>query len=221
MERIILLCQNQQGYENLCQIISAAHINGFYYQPRVDITLLKERAEGLICISPGYWGPIAQLLQSHFIDQAQEKAMQFSDAFPDRFYLGVQRTGEPGMGPLANDIIEFSNSNELPLVALNDVYFLTADDGWMQEMLHCIQTGREIDIDDQNNSKVSQHFLKSEADMLALFEDVPEAIQNTVKIAEQCQLEMVADQVLLPRFECPDDLSPEVYLEKLVWEALT
>ena len=82
--------------------------------------------------------------------------------------------------------------------------FLQSSDGWMQDMLHCIQTGREIDIDDQNNSALSQHYLKSADDMIALFEDVPQAIQNTVKIANECQLEIVADQVLLPRFECPD-----------------
>ncbi|MEK9726960.1 MAG: DNA polymerase III subunit alpha, partial [Candidatus Margulisiibacteriota bacterium] len=154
------------------------------------------------------------------IDQANEKSRQFSDVFPGRFYLGVQRTGEPGMAPLSNDIIEFSKSSALPLVALNDVYFLSSDDGWMQDMLHCIQTGREIDIDDQNNSKVSQHFLKTEDEMLALFEDVPEAIANTVNIAQECQLEMIADQVLLPRFECPDGLTPEAYLETLVWEGI-
>jgi DNA polymerase-3 subunit alpha len=219
-DRLILLCQNVVGYENLCQITSAAHIDGFYYHPRIDVALLERYSEGLICISPGYWGPVAQLLQSHFIDQAEIMAQQLMGIFPDRFYLGVQRTGEPGMGPLSNEMIEFSQVQSIPLVALNDVYFLSSDDGWMQSILHCIQTGREIDLDDQTNSKLSQHFLKSSDDMMALFSDVPEAIQNTVKIANQCQLEIAADQVLLPRFECPDQLTPEAYLEQLVWTGI-
>ena len=220
MERLILLCQNQQGYENLCTIVTEANINGFYYQPRVDLNLLKAHSDGLICISPGYWGPIAQSLQSHFVDQAQDMAAQLAAVFPNRFYLGVQRTGEPGMDQLSNDIIELSASTNHPLVALNDVYFLQSSDGWMQDMLHCIQTGREIDIDDQNNSALSQHYLKSADDMIALFEDVPQAIQNTVKIANECQLEIIADQVLLPRFECPDNQTPEAYLEALVWDGI-
>ena len=125
MERLILLCQNQQGYENLCTIVTEANINGFYYQPRVDLNLLKAHSDGLICISPGYWGPIAQSLQSHFVDQAQDMAAQLAAVFPNRFYLGVQRTGEPGMDQLSNDIIELSASANHPLVALNDVYFFT------------------------------------------------------------------------------------------------
>jgi DNA polymerase-3 subunit alpha len=220
MERLILLCQNQVGYENLCQIISAAHVEGFYYQPRTDLNFLRQYSEGLICISTGYWGPIAQLLQSHFLDQAKDVADKIHEIFPNRFYLGVQRTGEPGMDQLSNEIVEFGNAHSLPVVALNDVYFLTNEDGWMQDMLHCIQTGREIDIDDQNNSKLSQHYLKSDEEMIELFKDVPEAISNTVKIANECDLELIADQVLLPRFECPDDLTPEAYLEKLVWEGI-
>ena len=104
-------------------------------------------------------------------------------------------------------------------MALNDVYFQKDDEGWMQDLLHCIKTGREIDIDDQNNSKRSQHYLKSAEEMIALFSDLPESIENTIKIANDCQLELI-DQVLLPHFECPDGLSPEAYLEKLVWEGM-
>ena len=208
MERLLLLCQNQKGYENLCHIVTAGNIQGFYYTPRIDLSCLKKHSSGLICISPGYWGPVAQQLQSHFIDQATEVATELSATFPNRFYLGIQRTGELGGDQLANDIIELSKTQDLPLVALNDVYFLNDTDGWMQDMLHCIKTGREVDIDDQNNSKRSQHYLKSADDMIQLFSDLPDAIENTVKIAEQCQLELIADQVLLPHFKCPNNASP-------------
>ena len=149
-------------------------------------------------------------MQSHFIDQATEVATELSATFPNRFYLGIQRTGELGGDQLANDIIELSKTQDLPLVALNDVYFLNDTDGWMQDMLHCIKTGREVDIDDQNNSKRSQHYLKSADDMIQLFSDLPDAIENTVKIAEQCQLELIADQVLLPHFKCPNNASPKL-----------
>ena len=220
MERLILLAQNQQGYEHLCQIISLAHTQGFYYQPRTDLNCLKQFSDGIICISPGYWGPVAQQLQSHFKDQAQLIAKDLAAVFDQRFYLGIQRTGELGIDQLSNDIVTFSKEMSLPMVALNDVYFLNDDEGWMQDLLHCIKTGREVDIDDQNNSKRSQHYLRSADEMIALFDDVPDAIENTVKIANECQLELIADQVLLPRFECPDDLSPEAYLEQLVWEGV-
>ncbi|MBL6722739.1 MAG: DNA polymerase III subunit alpha [Candidatus Margulisbacteria bacterium] len=220
MDRLILLCQNQTGYQHLCHILSEAHVNGFYYVPRIDMTTLKQHADGLICISPGYWGPVAQQLQSHFIDHAEDAAQALSACFPERFYLGIQRTGELGEDQLNTEIMSLSNRLNLPLVALNDVYFIDGADGWMQDMLHCIKTGREIDIDDQNNSKRSQHFLKPAVDMVALFADLPEAIENTVKIANQCQLELIADQVLLPRFECPDGLTPEAYLKQLVWKGI-
>ena len=220
MDRVILLCQNIVGYQNLCELLSEAHINGFYYNPRIDLNLLSKFSEGLICISSGYWGPIAQLLQMNFIDKARELSNQFLATFPDRFYLGVQRTGELGIDQIVTDTIELSNDLSIPLVALNDAFFLKSDEGWMQDLLQCIKTGREIELDDQNNSKRSQHFLRSEAEMLDLFSDLPEAISNTVKIAKQCNVEMVSDQVLLPRFECPDNLSAEDYLKKLVWEGV-
>ena len=220
MERLILLCQNQQGYENLCHIVTEGHVRGFYYNPRIDLDCLKAHSEGLICISPGYWGPVAQQLQSHFVDQAKSVAKDLAAAFNGRFYLGVQRTGELGIDQICDDVVSISKELSLPIVALNDVYFLKDDEGWMQDLLHCIKTGREIDIDDQNNSKRSQHYLKSAEEMIALFSDLPESIENTIKIANDCQLELIADQVLLPHFECPDGLSPEAYLEKLVWEGM-
>ena len=139
MERLILLCQNQQGYENLCTIVTEANINGFYYQPRVDLNLLKAHSDGLICISPGVLGPIAQSLQSHFVDQARYgRAMQ--RCFPIAFIWGCSGQVSRAWDQLSNDIIELSASTNHPLVALNDVYFLQSSDGWMQDMLHCIQT---------------------------------------------------------------------------------
>jgi DNA polymerase-3 subunit alpha len=220
MERLILLCQNQKGYENLCQVVTEGHVRGFYYNPRVDLDCLRLHSEGLICISPGYWGPVAQLLQSHFMDQAKGMASDLATVFKDRFYLGVQRTGELGTDQICDDVVTISKDLQLPIVALNDVYFLKNDEGWMQDLLQCIKTGREIDIDDQNNSKRSQHYLKTPQDMVALFSDLPESIENTVKIANECQLEIIADQVLLPHFECPNGLTPEAYLEQLVWEGM-
>ena len=220
MERLILLCQNQKGYENLCHIVTEGHVRGFYYNPRVDLDCLTAHSDGLICISPGYWGPVAQFLQSHFMDQAKGIATDLATVFKDRFYLGVQRTGELGTDQICDDVVTISKDLQLPIVALNDVYFLKNDEGWMQDLLQCIKTGREIDIDDQNNSKRSQHYLKTPQEMVDLFSDLPESIENTVKIANECQLEIIADQVLLPHFECPDGLTPEAYLEQLVWEGM-
>lgn len=219
-ERLVLLCQNLVGYQNLCHILTAAHMKGFYYNARADIPLLKKHAEGLIAISHGYWGPVAQLLQLQFIDKAAEMATVLSDVFPNRFYLGIQRTEELGQDQRTMDMIAFAKSQDLPIVALNDVYFLHENEGWMQDLLQCIKTGREIEIDDQNNSRRSHHFMRSEADMLALFQDVPDACENTVKIAQSCQLELVTDQVLLPHFECPNGMRPEAYLEELVWKGI-
>ena len=199
-ERLILLCQNTQGYENLCQIISAAHIDGFYYNARVDLALLSKYSEGIIAISPGYWGPAAQLLQMHFVDKATEFCQQMVDIFSDRFYLGLQRTGELGSDQVCQDSIDLSKQINVPVVALNDVYFMKDDEGWMQDLLQCIKTGRQIETDDQNNSKRSQHFLRTEQQMIDLFSDIPEAIDNTVYIASQCNLELKSDQVLLPNF---------------------
>jgi DNA polymerase III subunit alpha len=216
-ERLILLCQNYEGYQNLCHIVTEGHVHGFYYHPRVDIACLKAHSNGIVAISPGYWGPVAQHIQLHFLDKAKEIAQVLADIFPDRFYIGLQRTGELGADQLCADSLALARDINLPVVALNDVYFLNNDDGWMQDLLRCIKIGKEIDLDDQNNSKRSQHGFKTNEEMQALFSDIPEAIQNTVLIANQCDVEIVADQVLLPHFECPNNMAPEDYLEQLVW----
>ncbi len=219
-DRIILLCMNTVGYENLCHIVTDANIHGFYYVPRVDMSRLADRTEGLICILPGYGGPVQQLIQSYFMDDARHLADAFRGLFPDRLYLGVQRTNEPGMPQLANDVIEFGTTHAIPLVALNDVYFLESTDGWMHDMVTCIKTGREIDSDDQANASLSQHYLTSPQHMADLFADCPQALANTVAIAKQCDLTLAADHVLLPRFNCPEDQTPDTYLTELVWQGI-
>ena len=160
-ERIILLCQNLTGYQNLCHILTEANFRGFYYQPRIDLDLLKNYNEGLIAISSGYWGPVAQMLQMQFVDKAQEMADSFTRIFGDRFYLGLQRTGELGADQVCQDSIDLARKMGVPVVALNDVYFMNSDEGWMQDLLFCIKTGREVEIDDQNNSKRSNHYLQN------------------------------------------------------------
>ena len=172
------------------------------------MALLTEYNEGLIAISSGYWGPVAQLLQMQFVDKATEMVQSFTTIFGSRFYMGLQRTGELGGDQVCRDCIDLARDLDVQVVALNDVYFMKSDEGWMQDLLFCIKTGREIEIDDQNNSKRSNHYLRTAEEMKTLFSDVPDAIENTVVIAEQCNVELISDQVLLPKFDCPDELSP-------------
>ncbi len=219
MTRLILLCKDFSGYQNLIKLVSKAQLEGFYYKPRVDLACLAEFSEGLIAISSGGRGPVSFHLESHDDEPAKEAATALKNIYGDDFYLGVQRLGLAFEDVVIDGSKQLGEELGISLVVTNDVYYHTRDTAYVRNVLSCIQMGRKLE-DDRFRFESEEQYLKTPEEMTALFSDLPEAVANTVKIANKCSIEIETGQVLLPDFACPDGLSSEDYLEKLVWEGI-
>jgi DNA polymerase III subunit alpha len=218
--RLLFLCKSYKGYQNLIKLVSISHLDGFYYKPRIDLEHIKQFSEDLICISTGRRGPIASYLSSHQFDEAKHFAEQLLEIFGDDFYIGLQRANLPFEDLIISGSQQLSESLKIPLVALNDVFYQRRDLAYLRDVLFCIQTGKQLDADARNQSETQELYFKSPEEMHALFHDIPEACNNTLRIAEKCDINIETDQVLLPGFDCPDNLSSEEYLAQLVWEGI-
>lgn len=216
-DRLILLAQNNIGYQNLVKLVTISNLEGFYYKPRIDLLRLAEYSDGLIAISPGMRGPVAYQLQRDQTEQAEVVAVALQKIYPDRFYLGVQALGVPMEEKVREETIYLAKKLHLPLVATNDVYYLDQESAPLRNVLMCIQTGTLLDDNIRAQTQSTEMYLKSSEEMTALFPDIPDAIDNTVHIADQCLWEMDTERVTLPRFECPDNKTSEAYLEELTW----
>ena len=218
--RLILLCQSFTGYQNLIKLISIAHLEGMYYKPRLDLETIEKHKEGLIAICPSGRGPLSQAIQAYDDEAAFNTAQKLKHCFGDNLYFGIQKIGNPYEDVYEEAIKDLSQKLSVPIVALNDVYFLEKEDYNLRDILYCIQTGKQIEDDNRIVFDNDEQYFKSPEEMEACFPDHPEYLTNTVKLAETCALEIEMEQVLLPRFECPDQLSSEDYLKKLVWEGI-
>ncbi len=221
LDRLILLAMDQVGYRNLTQVVTISHLEGFYYKPRIDLAHLAQYADGIIAISPGYGGPVAYRVRSNRVSEATTIAQEFKAIYGDRFYLGVSRHDLPMEELIIEETKRISAELGIGLVATNDVYYLRREDSFLRTILHCIQTGRKLDEDTGFDHEQNEAFFRSPAEMVERFSDIPESISNTVKIADLCQLSLVTEQVILPNFECPNDLTPHAYLSELVWKGMT
>ena len=220
LDRLILLCKNLKGYQNLVELVSIASVDGFYYKPRIDLAHLTKYAEGLVCISPGGNGPVGYPLQSNDIDVAKERAQALKDIYGADFYLGIQRLDQPYEQLVIDESKNLSDELGIPLVVTNDVYYANKERAPLRNVLQCIQTGKSLEENTRLKFQTHEAYFKSPEKMTELFSDFPEALSNTVKIAEECNLEIQMDQVSLPHFTCPDNLTDSEYLEKLVWEGI-
>ncbi len=218
--RLILLCKSYKGYQNLIRLVSVSHLEGFYYKPRIDMAHLAQFSEDLIAISPGYRGLVAQCLRDHRTEAAREIALQLKQIYGDDFFLGLQRTGALYEDIIGAGTLALSKALGIPLVAANDVYALEPNTSELRRILGCIQTGRRLEEGGGAWDDVEENYFKSPEAMAQIFADVPEALANTIEIANRCQLSIATEQVLLPLFECPDGLSSEAYLEQLVWHGV-
>lgn len=218
---LLLLAENERGYRNLLQLTSRASIEGFYYRPRFDLDMLAEHAEGLICTSACLAGPLASHLLQDDPDAARAMAEKLLEIFGrDHFYVELQDHGIPEHAKVNPELIRIARELDIELVAANDVHYLDQRDADLQELMVCIQTNKTLN--DPNRLKMSsdQLYFKSPEEMEALFGDVPEALRNTVKIAERCNFDLEFGRLNLPDPECPEDLSAQQYLEQLCWEGL-
>lgn len=217
---LVLLAKNLQGYKNLLQLVTAAHLEGFYYKPRVDFEVLKKYHEGIIALSGCLAGEIPSLLADNQDTQAEKVLQQYLSIFGKDFYLELQR--HPNMDELdrVNEkLIKLSRKFNVSLVATNDIHYLNKDDAYAQEILLCIQTLRTIVEKDRPLSMYENpdFYFKSSEEMATLFADLPEAIENAGKIAEECNVEIPYGKLILPQFVTPKNQSEEDYLHELVY----
>jgi DNA polymerase-3 subunit alpha len=219
---LVVLVKNMQGYKNLMKLASAAHMEGFYYRPRVDKELLKQCSEGLIASSACLHGEIASHIVRGNMDEARKAALELRQIFgEDNFYLEIMENGIPDQKIANRGLIELSKDLSIPLIATNDCHYLNADHAEAHNVLLCIQTGKTIEDKDRMSMTSDQFYVKSPEEMQALFADVPEAIANTVSVAERCNLTFEFGKFYLPKFEVKNpEESLEDYLERKAIEGL-
>ncbi len=215
---LILLAKNEIGYKNLIKIVSIAHLEGFYYKPRIDWEILRECHEGLIACSACLAGEIPRLITADKIEEAKKKAIEYDELFGrGNFYLEIQDHPElEGQKKVNDQLIAFSRELGIPLVATNDVHYFKKEDDVAQDILLCLQNKKKItDTDRMTMIGYGDYSMRSNADMIAAFKDVPEAIENTLKIAEMCNLEIPLGNIQLPYFEVPEGFDGNSYLRHL------
>jgi DNA polymerase-3 subunit alpha len=217
---LLLLAMNATGWQNLVKLSSRAYLEGFYYRPRVDRALLREFNEGIICTTACLGGEVPSALLSGRIEQAERIAREYLDIFgPDRFFIEVQNQGIPDQDRINPMLVELSAKLGVGLVGTNDVHFLTAEDKAAHEVLTCISTGKTLG-DGGAMVYSPELYLKSPEAMRQAFAAFPGAANNTVRIAEMCDVSLGSKTKYLPRFDPPDGLTPVDYLRKLAYEGL-
>lgn len=218
---LVLLAKNQQGYQNLIKLVSLGFLEGFYYKPRIDYDVLKVHAEGLICLSACLAGDIQQMLLNGHYEDAKSRAIELNRIFGhDHFYLELQDHGLVEQKRVNHDLIRLSRETGIPLVATNDVHYTKKMDAEAHDILLCIQTGKNQDDKDRMKFPNDAFYLKSEEEMLKLFPEVPEALENSWKIAQRCELEFDFNTIHLPEYQVPVGETRNGYLQKLCHEGL-
>jgi len=216
---LILLVKNKKGYQNLLQLVTKSFLEGFYYKPRIDKEILKEYSEGLIGLSACLKGEVARMVLQNNTEKARELALSYQEIFgKDDFYLEIQSNTMPEQLKVNQELIKLGHSLQIPLVATNDVHYMNKDDREAHDILLCIQTA--TNLDDPNRMKLStdEFYFNTPEEMQQRFADIPEALENTVKIAEKCNLEIDFRNAHLPDFNLPNGLSDNNYLRQLCYE---
>ncbi|GAB6138105.1 DNA polymerase III subunit alpha [Halanaerobaculum tunisiense] len=218
-DHLVLLAENNQGYKNLLQLVSQSFLEGFYYKPRVDKDLLAEYNEGLICLSSCLAGEIASAIQNRQFEQAKEAARDYQEIFgANNFFLELQDHGLSEEQQVKTELVKLGRELEIPLVATNDVHYLDQEDAAAHDILLCIQTGKDVTAEDRLQFPNEEFYFKSPQEMEELFADYPEALQNTLQIAQRCNVDLDFEQTLLPDYEVPEGESLESYLRQLAYQ---
>jgi DNA polymerase-3 subunit alpha len=212
---LVLLAKNQQGYRNLCQLVTKGYFEGFYYRPRIDKELLSQHHEGLIALSACLNGVVAAYLNRGGLQEAEKELQFYQQLFDNRrFYIELQDNGIAEQYKVNEQLIDLARSFDLPLVATNDCHYLMAEDARAHEVLLCIQTGKHMDDPSRMQYGTDQLYFKSPEEMAAGFADYPEALANTIEIAERCNFKFEFGTYHPPHFVPPDNQSLSAYLEQ-------
>jgi len=213
---LTLLVKNEIGYKNLNRLVTASHLEGFYYKPRIDKEILEKYHEGLICLSGCFSGEIAKLLRADHLAEAEAAASYYKKVFGDDYYLEIQ----PHSPDLRPKLIELSKKLNIPLVATQDSHYILPEDKPIHEVLLAIQTNNRLDEEDRFTFHDFDTSFKSPEEMKKDFADLPQAIENTVRVAEKCNFEFKLGKTLLPKYPVPENADANVYLKELIEERL-
>ncbi len=217
---LVLLVKDETGYHNLSRLVTAGHFEGFYYKPRVDKEILGAHSQGLIALSACLKGEIPQLLLSQQHDKAKQAAQEYKDIWGKDFYLEIQHNGIPEQTILNKELIKLSQQMDIPLVASNDCHYLRQEDAYAHEILLCIQTGKTINDPQRMRFSTSEFYFKSSESMQQMFSETPQALANTVEIAQHCNLELEFNQLHLPHYQVPEGYTLDSYLEERALDGL-
>ena len=202
---LVLLCRNEEGYRNLCRLVSRAYTEGYYIKPRVDMELLREHHEGLIALSACVSGKVPRLIADGLYDAAKAEALMMREIFgDDGYYLELQDHGYSDQRVTNAGLLRIHDETGIPLVVTNDVHYVTREDAEVQDILMCMQMGKAVSDPDRLKMEGSELYIKSEEEMRALFPKYPEAADNTVKIAEMCSFDFEFGKYHLPEFKLPE-----------------
>ncbi|WP_145047812.1 DNA polymerase III subunit alpha [Paenibacillus xylanexedens] len=216
IHHLILLAKNMTGYRNLMKLCSIGHLEGFHYKPRIDMESLQAHHEGIICLSACLGGEVPQHLLHGREEEARRAALRYKNIFGEDFYLELQDHGLSEQKRVNPQLMKLAVELEIPLVVTNDAHYLLEEDAELQDVLICIGTGKTVDDETRLRIGTNQLYLKSGEDMARLFPHVPEAIANTVRIADSCELEMEFGKSILPEYRpLPEGQSPSTYLRQL------
>ena len=218
---LVLLAENNQGYANLMKIVSKGFVEGFYYRPRVDMEVLRQYHEGIIALSACLAGEVQRYLVRGMYEEAKEAALKYRDVFGEgNYFLELQDHGIPEQKLVNQQLVRMSRELEIDLVATNDVHYTYEEDAASHDILLCIQTGKKLADEDRMRYEGGQYFVKSPEQMQELFAYVPQALENTQKIADRCHVEIEFGVTKLPKFDVPSPYTSWEYLNKLCYEGL-
>ena len=218
---LILLAKNNQGYKNLSKLVSLGFVDGYYYKPRIDKEILEKYHEGLICLSACLAGEINQKLLYGTQEEAEESALWYKNLFGEDYYIEIQNNGIREQVLANQKLIQLARKLDIPLVATNDAHYLKKEDSYNHEVLLCIQTGKKMSDEDRMRFDTDELYVKSPQEMSEYFSNFPDAIENTVKIAEKCNVEFEFGHTILPNYDVPKEFATHYdYLKKLCDDGL-
>ena len=201
---LILLAKNKQGYQNLSKLVSIGFVEGYYYKPRIDLEVLEKYHEGLIVLSGCLAGSLNQELLNGNNEKAEEIALWFKNIFKEDYYIEIQNNGIKEQVLANQKLITLARKLDIPIVATNDAHYLKKEDAYHHEILLCIQTGKRMSDIDRMRFDTDELYVKSQEEMIEYFSAFPDAIENTVKIAEKCNVEFEFGHTILPNYEVPE-----------------
>ena len=202
---LILLAKNKTGYQNLSKLVSLSFVEGFYYKPRIDLEILEKYSEGLICLSACLAGSLSQAIIQGNMEKAEEIALWHKRVFKDDYYIEIQHNGLRQQIMINQKLIQLARKLDIPLVATNDAHYLKKEDSYFHEVLLCIQTGKRMSDEDRMRFETQEFYIKSPEEMADYFSEFPDAIENTVKIAEKCNYDFEFGVTKLPNYDVPEE----------------